>query len=242
MAFSPRPPATRRNRSADSYPTPRRSIASPAQFVRLNWSNETMACGRGRDVRGFASLPVARLLFGLAAAAVAVAAFLRGNYLLGLGWGILYGCITLALFSLLARSRTPAGSVARWGSWWLLPCRRVCDGVPGVHQPGRADLHQQAGDRPRGAGELAGVFASDPAYRDLSVSSVHVKVVNIRVHGSLGTRSDLDRLRSRIAEECPALRRVPPPLGRYSPGLRATADRVRPGCVPRGTRPAAGFP
>jgi hypothetical protein len=64
------------------------------------------------------------------------------------------------------------------------------------------DLH--ATDRSSRA-ELAAVFGSDPAFHDLSTSSVQLKVINVTVQGSLGTHSDFDRLRSRIASECPAL-------------------------------------
>lgn len=63
---------------------------------------------------------------------------------------------------------------------------------------------KQATDRKVRA-ELAVVFASDPAFRDLSISSVHLKVVNISVQGSLRNRADLDRLRFRMIMECPAL-------------------------------------
>lgn len=65
-------------------------------------------------------------------------------------------------------------------------------------------IDMQASDRAARA-ELAAVFASDKVYSDLSVSSVHRRVVNITVRGSLGTRFELDRLRSRIARECPGL-------------------------------------
>jgi hypothetical protein len=51
------------------------------------------------------------------------------------------------------------------------------------------------------------VFASDSAFRDLSVSTVHLKPVNVTIRGTLTTRSDLDQLRARIIAECPALTR-----------------------------------
>src|SRR4051812_44469664 len=65
-------------------------------------------------------------------------------------------------------------------------------------------IDKQATDRTARA-ELAAVFGSDPAFGGLSVSSIHLKVVNVTVQGSLATRVDLDRLQSRIVAECPTL-------------------------------------
>lgn len=50
------------------------------------------------------------------------------------------------------------------------------------------------------------MFASDPACRELSVSSVHGKRVIFTVHGSLGTRADLERLGHQIAQKCKTVR------------------------------------
>ena len=157
-------------------------------------------------MNSIASRPVAHLLFAAAGVAVMVAAFLRGNYLLGLVCGIVYAGVAFALLLLLARSRTPGGgvSVARVAFVAVLavPVGYVMafPSYPDV----QIFIDKQATER-KARGELAAVFASDPAYRDLSVTSVQLKVVNISVRGVLGTRADLDRLRSRIAAECPAL-------------------------------------
>ena len=149
-----------------------------------------------------ATRPVARVLLGTAGVAMCIAAFLRGNHLLGLWCGVIYVALTLGLLWLFTRSRTfmraatlaalslAAGFVMAW---------------PGSINSGvQIFIDKQAVDRTARA-ELAAVFASDPAYRDLSVSSAHLKVVNVTVQGALGTRADLDRLRSQIVSECPAL-------------------------------------
>jgi len=83
-------------------------------------------------------------------------------------------------------------------------------------------IDKQATDR-RARAELAAVFASDPAYRDLSVSSIHLKVVNVTVHGSLSTRADLQRLRSQIA---PACRTVGVGFLHWDVSLRDTGERL----------------
>ena len=83
-------------------------------------------------------------------------------------------------------------------------------------------IDMQASDR-RARAELGEVFASDPVYHDLSVSSVHQKVVCITVRGSLNTRADLDRLRSRLTQRCPALREC---FLRWDVSLRDTRERV----------------
>lgn len=53
--------------------------------------------------------------------------------------------------------------------------------------------------------ELAVVFATDPAYADLVVSTTHLKTVLVTVHGSVSSRPDWVRLRARLAAECPAV-------------------------------------
>jgi hypothetical protein len=65
-------------------------------------------------------------------------------------------------------------------------------------------INKQAEDR-AARSELANVFASDAAFQNLSVSTVHLKVVNVTITGPLPRRGDLDRLRERIFRNCPAV-------------------------------------
>jgi hypothetical protein len=179
-------------------------MAGVSVAARSPWSFGHRRC----DVRRVAWRIVPRLLFAAAAVAGAFVAFFRGNYLLGLGCGIEYAAIALALFWLFARSRTPAGGVSVLRVVFVLVFALTVAftmAFPASISPGvRFSIDRQATDR-RARAELAAVFESDPAYRDMSVSAVHLKVVNITVRGSLRTRADLNRLRSRIASECPAL-------------------------------------
>lgn len=158
-------------------------------------------------MRGIASRSIARALFATAGIAAIVVAFLRGNYLLGLGCGGLYAAIAAAIVWLFVRSRTPVGgvSVVRAGfvAAFALPVGYAMAFPASLNPDMQVFIDKQATDR-RARVELAAVFASDAAFRDLSVSSVHLKVVNITVHGSLGSRTDLERLRSLIAPKCRA--------------------------------------
>ncbi|MBX7104589.1 MAG: hypothetical protein K1X57_10945 [Gemmataceae bacterium] len=158
-------------------------------------------------MRGDASRPIAVALFAALGVVAVVAAFLRGSYLLGSGCGVVYAAIATSLMWMLARARTPAGSisVARvvFILLFALPVGYAMAFPASINPDVQVFIDKQATDR-RARAELAAVFASDPAYRDLSVSSVHLKVVNITVHGSLGTRADLQRLRSQIAPPCRA--------------------------------------
>ncbi len=46
---------------------------------------------------------------------------------------------------------------------------------------------------------------SDIAVENLSVSTVHLKIVNATISGTIPSGHDLQRLKSRIKNECPAL-------------------------------------
>jgi hypothetical protein len=177
-------------------------------------------------MRGAASRSIARALFAAAGVAAVVVAFVRGDYLLGLECGVVYAAIALALLWLLMRSRTPAGrvSVVRAGFVvaFALPVGYAMAFPASLNPDVQVFIDKQATDR-KARAELAAVFASDPVYRDLSVSSVHLKVVNVTVRGSLGARPDLDRLRSRIAGECPAFGEC---FLHWEVSLRDTAQRV----------------
>lgn len=50
--------------------------------------------------------------------------------------------------------------------------------------------------------ELATLFANDSTFREIGVSTTHLKVVNVEIHGSVPTKSDLERLRSQVLGQC----------------------------------------
>lgn len=155
------------------------------------------------------SRPVARYLFPAFGVVVVIITFLWGDYLLGLDCGMVYAAIALALLCLVARSRTPAG---HWSPVQLgiITALSVTVGYamayPASFAPSlQGFIYQQATDRAVRS-ELAMVFASDPAYRDFSVSSKRSKLLSVTIRGSLETRAGFNRLRSRVVGECPALR------------------------------------
>lgn len=149
-----------------------------------------------------------RKIFAAAGIPVMVAAFLRGNHLLGLDCGVIYAAVALALLWLLARSRTSTGSVSLMRVAVVValavPVGYAMAFPASINPDVQVFIDKQATDR-RARAELAAVFDSDQAFGDLSVSSVHLKIVNLTVRGALHTQTDLDLLRSRIAVECPTL-------------------------------------
>jgi hypothetical protein len=157
-----------------------------------------------------ASQRVLRVLFAAVGVGLCAVAFLRGYCLLGTAWGVLYVAATLGLLWLLARSLVSGGSLSfvrvALATALSLAVGFMMAWPASVNPDVRHFIDKQAVDRAARA-DLAAVFASDPAYRNLSVSTFHLKPVNVTVRGTLGTRSDLDRLRARIIAECPALTR-----------------------------------
>ncbi len=148
------------------------------------------------------SRPPRLVLATIASVALCVAAFLRGNYLLGPGCGCAYAAVSLGFLFLLAGSRTAVRAAVV--TVLSLAAGLVMAWPASINPDVQHGIDKQAVDRVART-ELAAVFGSDEAYRDLAISSVHLKVVNITVRGSLGTRSDLYRLQSQIAAECPTL-------------------------------------
>ncbi len=155
---------------------------------------------------------IARLAFAVVSIALVAAAYLRGNYLLGLACGIAYAFVTSALIWLFIQSFTRKGRVS-----WIQAIAILILSVPvgfamafpaAINSDVQHGIDDQATDRKVRA-ELKRVFASDAAFAKLSLSTVHLKVVNVTIRGPLRTRSDLERLRSRISSECPTLELCP---------------------------------
>jgi hypothetical protein len=172
------------------------------------------------------SRPVERILFAVAGGALCAVAYARGNYLLGPRCGVTYAAVALGLLWLLAGSRTPAGKLSlvriAWVTARALPAAFVMAWPASINPDVQHFINKWAVDRAARA-ELATVFASDPAYRDLSVSTVHLKVVNVTVRGSLDTRRDLDRLRAQIIRDCPTVDRC---VLHWDVTLRDSGERI----------------
>lgn len=140
--------------------------------------------------------------------ALCAVAFLRGNFLLGLEFGIAYVFVAIVLASFVSSTLFPNGRrsfVQVTVAIALSLAVGLLMAFPAWMSPDLQHfIDKEAVDR-NARTELGAVFAADSAYRDLSVSSVHLKAVNLTVRGLLGTRADLDRLRGRINRECPAV-------------------------------------
>lgn len=164
--------------------------------------------------------------WGVLTIAAVVVAFLRGNHLFGVTVGVVYASGAAGLVWLLARTLTSTDrvSVLRVVLWTLfaLPVALAMAFPAFFNEDVQGGIDQQATDRLVRA-ELAAMFASDPAYADLSVSSVHRKVVCITVRGSVNTRADVERLRSRITKASQAIDRC---VLRWDVTLRDTGKRV----------------
>jgi hypothetical protein len=147
----------------------------------------------------------AQIAFATFSVALVAVAFLRGNYLLGLDYGVAYVVVIGGLLWFVARSSVLADKPSPiWAAVLTalsMPISVVMAFPASVNPEVQYEINAQSADRAARA-ELATVFASDPAYRGLSISTVHLKGLNVTIHGSLKDRADLDRLRGRIAGEC----------------------------------------
>lgn len=154
--------------------------------------------------------PVARAFALMCGAAMAAVAYRRGHLLLGAEVGVLYAGVAVGLVWLVARLLTRTGrpflprAVAAVAV--TVPIAAVMADPAAVSPDLQHFIDKQATDR-EARRELAAVFATDPSYADLTTSTAHVKVVNVTVRGLVGGRPDLDRLRARVAAECPAVQR-----------------------------------
>jgi hypothetical protein len=151
---------------------------------------------------------VLRTLFGVIGIALCTVAYTRGDYLLGPKYGIAYVVITLALLGLFASAVSKGGyaSVLQVGIVIALSLTAgyLMANPTSIDPDMKYYIEQQAIDRATRA-ELAAVFATDQAFDALSVSTTHLKTVNVTVSGSLGTPTEFDRLREKVVRECPAL-------------------------------------
>jgi hypothetical protein len=161
--------------------------------------------------------------FGVVLSAIA---FLRGNYLFGPGCGVAYVAITAGVLWIFARSftRTEKPSLVRAAVVAALsvPVGFAMGYPASINDDVQIVIDEQATDRAVRA-ELAAVFASDPAFGDLSTSTAHLKVVNVTIHGTLSSRADLSRLRDRIKNDCHAVKLFPLHWGVI---LRKSAQRI----------------
>lgn len=158
------------------------------------------------------STPIARLAIALVGIALMTVAFLRGNYLLGFRCGIIYALVAAAIVWLFAQSFTRKGKASRIQMISVVilavPVGYAMAFPATINSDVQYFIDDQATDRTVRA-ELKHVFESDAAFADLSISTTHLKVVNVAIYGALPTRDDFRRLRRRINNECPTLELCP---------------------------------
>ena len=172
------------------------------------------------------STSTARSFTALVGIALATGAFLRGNFLLGTVYGITSALIAAAIVWMFAESVSRDGGPSIPGmiavGVFALSVGIVLAFPAAINSDVQHFIDKQATDRTV-RGELNQVFASDTAFSDLSISTIHVKVVNVTISGELPSRNDLLRLRQRIFRECPTLKFCPL---HWDVRLRDTNDHV----------------
>jgi len=180
-----------------------------ASCSTLSFGNRTVHASAEGVVVGIGLSLARRFLLATVALLAVAVAFLRGDYLFGVGWGIAYAAMSIALIWLLTRRRSSSsrGSFARVTFTTLLAMAATyAMAFPASISPSLHRIIDEHTTVRRARKELAAVFASDDAYSDLSMSSSNRKVIAITVHGSLSS-ADLERVRSRIRAECPVFER-----------------------------------
>ena len=136
--------------------------------------------------------------------ALILAAYGRGDYLLGRGAGIAYAfvalLITMLFYSTLSQSPLPKVRLVVL-VLFAVPVALAFAFPTYVNPDVQYSVDKEATDR-NARNELATLFAKDTAFRELGVSTIQLKVVNVEIHGVVPTRSDLDRLRSQVLSQC----------------------------------------
>ncbi|MBM4077864.1 MAG: hypothetical protein FJ267_19720, partial [Planctomycetes bacterium] len=139
----------------------------------------------------------ASMLLAIFFIAFIIAAYCRGDYLLGQRAGFTYAVvaslITFLFYSALSQSPLPKSRLVVL-VLFTVPVSLVFAFPTYIKPDLQYSVNKEA--RARNARrELASVFANDSAFRELGVSITHLKVVNVEIHGTVPTKSDLERLR-----------------------------------------------
>ena len=144
------------------------------------------------------------LLIGMAFVALVLAAYSRGIYLLGTNAGIAYAAVALMIFGLFASAikETP---VPKYRLLLLtlfsIPVCFAFAFPTYINSDVQIFVDKQTEDRVARK-ELQVVFAEDPAFSDLSISTTHLKIVNVEIYGTVPNKTDLDRVQRRVFERC----------------------------------------
>ena len=144
------------------------------------------------------------LLIAMTFIAVVIAAFSRGNYLLGTGVGIIYAVVATMVLMMIAREfrETPLPKLRL--VFLVLIAIPVClaFAFPAyINSDIQIFVDKQADDRDA-RNELHAIFATDPGFSDLSISTTHLKIVNVEIYGTVPSKNDLDRIKKLVFERC----------------------------------------
>lgn len=144
------------------------------------------------------------LLLAVFFLAYILAGYCRGNDLLGRGFGFKYAIVASLLTVLILRalSQTPLPKLRLVLLLLFSIPVSLAFAFPTYVNPDFQHFVSKARIDRDARRELATLFASDPAYLDLGVSTTHSKIVSVEIYGSVQTKSDLDRLRSQVLSDC----------------------------------------
>jgi hypothetical protein len=149
------------------------------------------------------------MLLAVALLAVIIAAFVRGNQLLGVGVGVIYAIVALmmALITIRALLQRPLPKIRiAVHALFAIPVAFAFAFPASINPDVQIFVDKLALER-TARSELAVVFNSDSAFASVYVSVVQFKCVNVNISGSVQTKRDLLRLQSRILENCQSIDR-----------------------------------
>lgn len=153
-----------------------------------------------------------RVLLGMTFVILVATAFLRGNYLLGVVCGTLYAVVMAAVLW-LALKRQHGDS---WLAKLQMQSRRVFAAIvvfvmicPTMVSP-RLQFEIEELQLVRTIQrEFKQVSTRDVEFSKLAISTKRSKGLNVTISGTMPSKQQLHRLRSRIADDCPVIESCP---------------------------------
>ncbi len=141
---------------------------------------------------------------------LAVVAFLRGHYLLGLDAGVAYALVAASVVWLVTRNVRKAPQPVQVLAFivTVFPIGFVLAFPETINPDVGHFIAKQETDR-NVRSELIVVFDSAKDFSHLSIETTHVKVVNVTIVGELPNRGRWQALREQILAECPTLSLCP---------------------------------
>jgi hypothetical protein len=118
--------------------------------------------------------------------------------------GIMYAVIATSIALLFVRrlSQTPLRRLhVCLLSAFAIPVSLALAFPVSLNSDNQYFVNKQTEDR-NARRELTKLFATDPAFRDIRVTTSYLKLLDVGIHSSVPTKPDLERLRTRLAAEC----------------------------------------